>query len=119
MEQQEKKELFFDSMEVIRLAMEKNDSDNNHLAEVFNSSYVFLENVYPLQDQLVQLLSVIMEDNNDWIRYFVYENDFGKNGLEVTENDGKTVVPMATVNDLWRFLSGRNKNDTRNKKATH
>ena len=62
--------------------------------------------------QLVTLLSLVMNDYDDWIGYYCYELDFGKNwspGM-ITDSDGKD-VPLGTVDDLWKLLNDNLKNE--------
>lgn len=55
---------------------------------------------------LAKLLSRVMNDKNDWIGYFCYELDFGKNWAPgmITDINGKD-ISLATVDDLWDLLN--------------
>lgn len=61
---------------------------------------------------LLDILSRVMNDKSDWISYYCYELDFGRNwepGM-ITDSDGKD-VPLGTVDDLWRLLNDNLKNE--------
>ena len=59
-----------------------------------------------LDGDVVELLALITGDNDDWISYFVYEMDFGRNYKDgmITDKDG-AIVRLATPRDLWRLLT--------------
>lgn len=55
---------------------------------------------------IIELLSNLTNDESDWIRYWIYELDFGKKWKlgTITEKD-KSDVPLKTINDLWNILN--------------
>ena len=57
-------------------------------------------------DAVIELLSYIFGDEDDWIGYFIFELEFGKRYVEgmVTREDG-TNIPLATTDDLYRLLT--------------
>jgi len=38
-------------------------------------------------DDYIKILEIALGDTNQWVSWFVFENDFGKNKLEVRVND--------------------------------
>lgn len=64
-------------------------------------------NIYPplCTETVIDLLEFIFNDKNQWINYWIFELDFGKNyedGL-VTQKDG-TIIPLKAVEDLYDLL---------------
>lgn len=60
----------------------------------------------PLQStSVIRLLSLLTHDKSDWISYWCYELNFGKDAIadSVTELDG-TPIPMYSTEDLWNVL---------------
>lgn len=59
-----------------------------------------------LDSDVVDLLALIMGDKDDWISYFVYELDFGRNYKDgmITNADG-SIIKLATSRDLWTLLT--------------
>jgi hypothetical protein len=59
--------------------------------------------INPLEEDLVSLLSAICNDEDEWISWFLYEKDFGKNDLECKDRDGKVFLTN-TPEQLYQFL---------------
>ena len=58
---------------------------------------------YPsCDDELLELLKRVMNDRDDWISYFCYEVDFGR---EWQPGDTEDDIPMRTIEDLWEVLN--------------
>ena len=64
-------------------------------------------NIYPpmCTEMVVDLLEFIFNDENQWISYWIFELDFGKDYEDgwVTQKDG-AVIPLKTVEDLYDLL---------------
>ena len=61
------------------------------------------------ETKIVELLSILMEDESGWIGYFIYELEFGEKytdgDITATDKDGKEVaIPMKTIDDLYKVL---------------
>ena len=57
------------------------------------------------EDDLVTLLTIIMNDENDLISYWVYDLECGKeHKLGDCVDDAGNPVPLATIQDLWNAL---------------
>lgn len=60
------------------------------------------------RDVLLEIIVDAMDDReSDWISYYIYELEWGENpsGLKVYEEDGKTEIPLETLEDLWDILT--------------
>ena len=72
--------------------------------EIFPSDSVF--NALKCQDKLLDVVADAFDDRDDWISYFIFELEFGKNyrpGM-IRGKDG-TDIPLATYEDLYRLLT--------------
>jgi hypothetical protein len=49
------------------------------------------------------LLKIAMNDEHDWISYFVYDCDMGKAPKEITFKDGKK-LKLATTQQLYKLI---------------
>ena len=70
----------------------------------FFSYGLFVDPAY--EDIILSLLEDIMNDHDEWIRYWVDELDCGDNwkpGM-IKDVNGKD-ANLSTVNDLWNFLA--------------
>lgn len=91
--------------------IQERKSAENKLTEAFSEEFVDCD-FFPYvryETEVVKLLGNLMGDESDWISYFIYELDFGRNYKEgdVTERDvnGKEIIiPMGTVDDLYDVL---------------
>lgn len=62
---------------------------------------------YPsLITEVIELLGKIVGDKNNWIDYYIWDLDFGKQSdfLQVNDADGNT-IPLNTTKDLWDIIN--------------
>ena len=55
---------------------------------------------------MIEVLKDVMDDKDDWIGYFIYELEFGKNKMAkncITEKDGKK-VSLQTSSQLYNYI---------------
>lgn len=101
------RKMFKDEMSFIQ----ERKSAENRLTEVFSEEFVDC-NFFPYmryETEMVKLLGNLMEDESDWIGYFIYELDFGKNYkegdvTEINQESKEVAVPMGTVDELYNIL---------------
>ena len=99
------KENFIEYMNFIK---KMNDSENRIYdvlsEEITDFQGGFLYSKY--ETMFVRLLREVMNDENDWIDYFLYDLDFGRAWKEgaITEADG-TDIMLSTPEDLWNLLT--------------
>lgn len=64
-------------------------------------------NIYPplCTETVIDLLEFIFNDKNQWINYWIFELDFGKNyeDGDAKDADGSN-IPLKTVEDLYDLL---------------
>lgn len=90
------------------------DSENSkHLNKVFNnlSAYDLLYNNQKLIDGYIELLKMFIDDDDDFIDYFIYECNFGSKEGWVTFKEIK--YSLKTPEDLYDFLSIYNINNSK------
>lgn len=79
----------------------KAEEADDKINELFSGDYI-----HPESGLLFELLTTIMKDEGEWISYFLYDLDRGKQykpGV-ATEADG-TNIPLATIDDLYTLLT--------------
>ena len=57
-------------------------------------------------DDYIKLLEIAINDQTEMISWFIYENDFGRNGLKVTF-EGEQPKEINTAIDLYYFVLNR------------
>lgn len=94
---------FVDYIEFIKERDEKMEQINNLFTDEFEDSIFYP--YFKYEAKFVNLLKTVMHDDGDWIDYFIYERDYGKDLKlgDVTESDG-TPIPMSTAEELYDFL---------------
>ena len=87
---------FYECMEELRAAMDFYEG----LARLgIQLDYVPLENTY------VKNLQRLVNDKNEWISYYIYERDWGKEeGDCVFEQETGEPIPFKTFEDLWNLI---------------
>lgn len=56
--------------------------------------------------EIIGTIADIVDDKEEWIYWYVYENDWGENGLEGTDKNGNVILLM-TLEDLWDLIKGK------------
>lgn len=99
------KELFIDTINFVKELNEEENKFNTLLREIdneFGGGFIHSKSI----NYLVSLLKILVNDENDWISYYCWEIDFGRNYHEgcVTEADD-TPIPLSTPEDLWNLIT--------------
>ena len=97
------KEMF---IKCINFMKERNDAMGK-INEVFTEEFedsIFYP-YFKYENMLSQVLKDTMQDKGDWIEYFLYEGDYGRDLKpdSVTEADG-TPIDITTPEKLYDFL---------------
>jgi len=56
-------------------------------------------------DAYINVLEKSFGDNFNWISWFVFENDFGKKGMQAKASPDKKLVKIKTVKQLYRIIN--------------
>jgi hypothetical protein len=59
----------------------------------------------PAHEIIGNLLKLSMEDENDWIGYYIYELNWGRKYEDGCIKDGDQNIKLQTLEDLYRLLS--------------
>ena len=99
------KELFIETI----LQMERQHTYdiqcNKSFAVILPNDHISGYDNHLLQDQLIKLLSVVIEDSLNWIEYFIYELDYGKKWKRTSVSiEGKS-FKLKTPSDLWHLIT--------------
>lgn len=54
---------------------------------------------------IVELLEKIMNDENDWIGYYIWDTNWGKD-MNVIWDTNDNEIPFETIKDLYNVLTG-------------
>ena len=97
------KEQFIQLMEVIKERYYKIEEIYDKLDDVFGSvGDLFIDETS--MTPIIDVISEIVEDNNKWIEWYVYEKNWGTDErLTVTDNNGNE-IPSETLEDLWNLI---------------
>ena len=97
------KEQFIQLMEVIKERYYKIEEIYNKLDDVFGSvGDLFIDETS--MTPIIDVISEIVEDNNKWIEWYVYDKNWGTDErLTVTDNNGNE-IPSETLEDLWNLI---------------
>ena len=113
------KETFIRLMTLIKNNDENREHNSSALADLLYNKNFFVSKIdlkYTLYDIITDhdfidgLLDIIIQSmddtENDWIAYYVYELNWGKENdrLKVYKKDGVTEIPLTTIEDLWNIL---------------
>ena len=59
-----------------------------------------------LTDDIIEMLEIIFKDKFQWIEYWAYELNFGKNYKDGCCSDKNGIIKLQTCEDLWKVLNG-------------
>lgn len=101
-------ENFVKYMNRIVQIIELQDQLDSDLRNYNNKSKDYPASIYmpSLVSEVIQLLEIIMDDETTgWISYWVYELDCGRRYTPATVTQNDQIVPLKTIEDLWKVLS--------------
>ena len=59
---------------------------------------------------IIEVIAEIVGDNDDWIRWYVYEKEFGENTALYCKDKNGNIIPSDTLGDLWELIKGGDSN---------
>ena len=86
------------------IALRKDEDNVNKAMRKFNPDFGYFS-LGRYETLFLQAMKEAMNDNSDWISYFVYDMSFGKDAKEksVTDKNGKG-IPIKTLDDLYNII---------------
>ena len=103
------KEQFVRLMEAIKERYYTIERIYDKLDDVFGSvsdSFINETSITPIID----VVSEIVEDNDDWISWYVYKKEFGENTALYCNDKNGNIIPSDTLEDLWELIKGGDTN---------
>lgn len=82
--------------------MEEQDKLNKLLRFITSSDYVYSELGNKFIDDYIDLLRKLNNDEDDWISWFVFENDFGKRKRKAIINNKELTI--STTRELYKIM---------------
>ena len=102
------KETFISAIEAIEKQYKHDLECGELLTKIYPEAhgYTLSYDNHLLINALVSVLSEAMQDDNNWIEYYMYELDFGKENdrLKAFEKDGAE-IPLRSASDLYDLLN--------------
>lgn len=101
------KQEFEDAIEAIKLQFDRDDSFSDAMSTAFpevSTGYMMRPNTEAIIQGMINLLSTLTGDSNEWIEWFVYECELGYTDREATMQDGHVIVPR-TASDLYDIIT--------------
>jgi len=89
-------------MEFVKYRREFLRGLENLMGDYFGS-WISLEGEY--ESKYLDLLKDVFDDKEDWISYWVYELDFGKEAKKDTITDNGKNIPIKTIKDLYNLIN--------------
>ena len=92
---------FADHMRAIDETMQLED----RLYQATQGTDVTISLYAPLADNVIRLLEILTDDQDNWIEYFVYELDSGREYTpDSVRDEYGCSIPLSTIEDLWKLL---------------
>ena len=101
------KEIFINCINRIKTQHEYDLEMANITSKLYPNAFTanLLYNNHLLYKVLLDTLKHLMNDNSNWIDYYCFDLDFGKNNNKLKVTINNIVVPLTTVEDLWNILT--------------
>ena len=108
-----KRETFTNAIESIKKQHEIDNENAELLGKVFSNAFSanLLYDNSTISDAIIKLLETEMQDRHEWINYFCYELDFGRENERLKVYDSEdNEIPLKTADDLYNMLANDKKN---------
>ena len=101
------KKQFIKLMTVIKKKYREIEKFWNEFYDLFGSCSDKLVETTSL-GEIISTIADIVDDKGEWIYWYVFENDWGENGLEYIDKNGNS-SKLGSLEDLWELIQS-NKN---------
>ena len=101
------RETFVDAINAIQKQTERDIEISKLLSKIYSNA--FQGNLLPdhniVIEALVKVLQKEMYDKGDWINYYLWELDFGRDNYRSYVRDEKNnIIPLSNANELYDLL---------------
>ena len=102
-------QMFLDILSTLEKHIQEDQEKQAGLQLLFPDSHICHTSGTLLFDQIIRMLEIAFNDlETNWIQYYIWELDFGKEYKEGAVTFNERNVPMGTAYDLWYFLVNYN-----------
>ena len=101
------KKQFIQSIEAIKKQMDYDHECTKSFQKILKNDYISGYDNNIIIEHLIKLLAELTKDKSDWIGYYVYELDFGKEYKEGCVTQGGKNIPLKTPKDLWNLITDK------------
>lgn len=96
------KEQFIKLMTVVKKKYRETEKFWNEFYDLFGSCSDKLIETTSLSE-IIGKIADIVDDKEEWIYWYVYQNDWGENGLEYVTKNGNAST-LGSLEDLWDLI---------------
>lgn len=101
--------LTFEEFEKYIKTIKKYSESDNKLGKILKSES-FITYSYDAVNAITKLLEYAMNDSkNQWIEYWLWELDFGKENYRMKIEENGVEIPLTTIRDLYNMLTESHK----------
>ena len=97
---------FLKIMKQIQVQIEHDRKCAAALKTVFPDSDIVVYNTSKIVEGTINLLKYLTDDIGEWITYFVWELDFGREYKPGMITSGEEQCDLSDAEQLWHFLEG-------------
>jgi len=97
------KELFVETINFMKTRSDNERVINNYLTVEFEDAIFYPYSKY--ETQMIKVLEDIFQDESEWITYFIYELDFGRQWEPGTVMIDEKDIPLSTPEELYDMLA--------------
>ena len=101
------KKQFIQSIEAIRKQMDYDHECTKSFQKILKNDFVSGYDNNIIIEHLIKLLAELTKDKSDWIGYYVYELDFGKEYIEGCVTQDEKNIPLKNPKDLWNLITDK------------
>ncbi len=98
------KDKFLECIDLIQKQIQKDDKCADAFGILTDQNRIWYDNGSIFEAALIAL-ETQMQDESEWIRYWVWELDCGKEYKPGTVTEENKNIPLRTPEDLWNLLN--------------
>ena len=99
------KKLFIESIEALKKQIVYDQKVCDTMSEIFDGFCIYDNGA--VINQLIKVLAEIYGDKSEWIEYYIYELDFGKQWKKDSVSQDGNNIPLKTPEDLYNLITNK------------